>query len=234
MLIIAHRGASGTYPENTKEAFLAAAELGARAVETDVRRCVCGGLALSHDPVLAYEQCATLLHFKDFLNIKISGAYLPLSAMDVCLGEQLGLYAEIKERGIAEELFKATKDLLYFKNIVFSSFLWKELWTLRRLSARARIGMLWEPEVYKIPKCVVAFLGKFLFRAESIHVDLSMVKEKDFVSYFRKKRFLVYAYTANSYEDAHRAWRIGFDGVFTDVPGYIAESLEEMVGATMQ
>src|SRR2546425_413652 len=47
--IIAHRGASAAYPENTVEAFRAAGELGATWVELDVRRTSDGRLAVHHD-----------------------------------------------------------------------------------------------------------------------------------------------------------------------------------------
>ena len=51
--IIAHRGASAAHPENTVEAFRAAAALGATWVELDVRRTADGRLAVHHDARLS-------------------------------------------------------------------------------------------------------------------------------------------------------------------------------------
>ncbi len=48
-LVIAHRGASADRPENTVEAFRHAVELGADAVELDVRRSADSVLVVSHD-----------------------------------------------------------------------------------------------------------------------------------------------------------------------------------------
>jgi glycerophosphoryl diester phosphodiesterase len=48
----AHRGASGCAPENTAAAFALAAELGAQAVELDVRRTLDGALVVLHDATL--------------------------------------------------------------------------------------------------------------------------------------------------------------------------------------
>src|SRR2546426_332500 len=48
-LVIAHRGASAAAPENTLAAFRLAADLGADAVELDVRRTVDGQLVVIHD-----------------------------------------------------------------------------------------------------------------------------------------------------------------------------------------
>ncbi len=49
MLVLGHRGASATFPENTVPAFRAALDLGADGVELDVRRTGDGALAICHD-----------------------------------------------------------------------------------------------------------------------------------------------------------------------------------------
>ena len=48
-LVIAHRGASKAFTENTIEAFVGAAEMGADWVELDVRRTACGSIVVHHD-----------------------------------------------------------------------------------------------------------------------------------------------------------------------------------------
>ena len=49
---IAHRGASGTTPENTLTAIQRGVEIGADFVEVDVQRSADGELILFHDPTL--------------------------------------------------------------------------------------------------------------------------------------------------------------------------------------
>ena len=51
-VVVAHRGASATYPENTLEAFDAAAAMGPVAVEFDVRLTADGQPVVVHDPNL--------------------------------------------------------------------------------------------------------------------------------------------------------------------------------------
>ena len=53
MLVIAHRGASAAFGDNTLAAFQGAVAQRADGVELDVRRTADGGLALSHDDRLA-------------------------------------------------------------------------------------------------------------------------------------------------------------------------------------
>ncbi len=48
-MVIAHRGASANYLENTRDAFIGAAELGADWVELDVRHTADGALIVNHD-----------------------------------------------------------------------------------------------------------------------------------------------------------------------------------------
>lgn len=51
MLVIGHRGASAAAPENTVEAFVLAAKMGADGVELDVRLAPDGRLIVKHDPL---------------------------------------------------------------------------------------------------------------------------------------------------------------------------------------
>ena len=51
--IMAHRGASKAERANTVAAFACAREMGAHAVELDVRQCRSGELVVHHDPELA-------------------------------------------------------------------------------------------------------------------------------------------------------------------------------------
>ncbi len=53
VLVIAHRGASAAYPENTVEAFVGARDMGADWVELDVRLTLCGTPVVHHDADLA-------------------------------------------------------------------------------------------------------------------------------------------------------------------------------------
>ena len=49
LAIVAHRGASGTHPENTAAAFAEAIRLGVESIELDIHRSADGGLILIHD-----------------------------------------------------------------------------------------------------------------------------------------------------------------------------------------
>jgi glycerophosphoryl diester phosphodiesterase len=78
--VIAHRGASARFRENTVEAFVGAARLGADGVELDVRRSGDGALVVHHDAVLPSGA-----HISN-LSVAEIPAHVPLldAALDAC------------------------------------------------------------------------------------------------------------------------------------------------------
>jgi glycerophosphoryl diester phosphodiesterase len=80
--IMAHRGASRTCPENTPEAFRRAGEMGADAVELDVRRTSDGALVVHHNPDLPDGRLIVECGAAD---LPATVAYLG-DALDACAG----------------------------------------------------------------------------------------------------------------------------------------------------
>jgi glycerophosphoryl diester phosphodiesterase len=91
MLVIAHRGASASHPENTAAAFQAARDQGADGVELDVRRTADGGMAVCHDPHLPDGRAVVEVRTAD-----LPDPVLTLdAALDACAGLTL-INIEIK------------------------------------------------------------------------------------------------------------------------------------------
>lgn len=93
--VIAHRGASTTYPENTLEAFAEAVRQGADGVELDVRRSADGALVVHHDPVSAGGRPVAETPVPEL------PAWVPLlgAALDAC-GD---LFVDIEVKNLAHE-----------------------------------------------------------------------------------------------------------------------------------
>jgi glycerophosphoryl diester phosphodiesterase len=83
--VIAHRGARRVAPENTVEAFVAAAALGADGVELDVRRTADGGLVVHHD---ADARGVGVLAERGETEIRAARPEVPTleEALDACAG----------------------------------------------------------------------------------------------------------------------------------------------------
>jgi len=208
MLIIAHRGAwfngdkiKDVIYQNTLQSFRDADDMGFDAIEADIRKCSCGELLLSHDP---FEGCACK-------RLTSLSEILPI-------GEWTDLHLEIKEKSLVKDILKRTLPLRHEQAIVYSSFKWLELWKIRRLHKRARVGLLLGEDELKIPKFAVK-LAACLVGAENIHIDIEIIKENpSLVSYFRNNGFLVYAFTVNEVDDIMLARKWDLDGIFTDCP----------------
>ena len=75
--ICAHRGASGSYPENTRAAFDAAAGVGAGWIETDIQCLADGELVIFHDDHLGRTASGwakvSLLSWPDMVGLDIGG-----------------------------------------------------------------------------------------------------------------------------------------------------------------
>jgi glycerophosphoryl diester phosphodiesterase len=88
--VIAHRGASAAWPENTVAAFAGARQLGADWVELDVRRTADDRLAVLHDARLADGRLLVEVRWADIPESVPSLA----AALDACRG--MGVNIEIK------------------------------------------------------------------------------------------------------------------------------------------
>lgn len=88
--IVAHRGASADYPENTVEAFKGAKAQGAHWVELDVRMTTDGDLLIHHDPVYGDGRSVHLTPAHD----RPDSVPTLAEALDACAG--MGVNIEIK------------------------------------------------------------------------------------------------------------------------------------------
>ncbi len=143
MLLLAHRGYSDQYPENTMKAFLEAIKKGFNGIETDVHKTKDGQLVLCHDEKInrtsngqgyikdyTYEE---LCQFRFNYKFKDFDEKIPLleELLDLAKGKDVILNIELKTdkihyQGIEEEVYQMVKDKGMFK----TSDVFKLLFTL--------------------------------------------------------------------------------------------------------
>jgi glycerophosphoryl diester phosphodiesterase len=142
--IIAHRGASADYPENTVAAFRAAGPLGANWVELDVRRTADGALAVHHDPHLGDGRAIVETLAADLPPTVTSLA----EALEAC--QPLGVNVEIKnsphdmdfdpEAALVEPVVAAIRACS--QPIIVSSFHGPTLDRVRSVDSSVATGLL--------------------------------------------------------------------------------------------
>lgn len=222
MLIIGHRGAAGTHPENTLVSIEAAIAAGADWVEIDIRR-VDGELIVLHDERLdrttngsgsVYDMPLAELRQLD----AGSGERIPLltEVLDR-IAARCGLNIEIKQADVAPELAALLTHVLRAQpawrgKIMVSSFLrepMREFATLR--PAGVELAALSDREADTAREFALA-IG-----ASALNVSLAELTGR-IVATTHECGLWLLVYTVNARRDIERCHRLGVDGIFTDYP----------------
>jgi glycerophosphoryl diester phosphodiesterase len=229
-IIIAHRGASGDWPENTLLAFQKALAGGAQWLELDVHLSADEKLVVIHDESLerttngsgqvARQTFAQLRQLDAGLGEKIP---LLEEVLDLAAG-RAKINIELKGLGTA----KPVVDLLgkYFADgrlqeteILASSLNEKEL---RKLSGllpqvpRALVAEDMRQEVWELTTALDCW---------SLHQDKDCI-DQHLVAEARARNIRLLAYTVNERQEFQRLRDLGIDGVFTDYPEQLSSKNE--------
>lgn len=146
--MIAHRGYSSKFHENTESAFIAAAEHGSGGIETDVRVTSDGGLVCSHDGTVMFDDGTALavgdstlaeLTAKPLKN-KVSGDVVYLTTfrryLEICRDHDLICFIELKSRFSGEQIrqiFGMAAEVYDLSKCMLQSFCFEDLLKAREL-----------------------------------------------------------------------------------------------------
>jgi len=213
-MLIAHRGYSAMYPENTITAFRKAR---GKVVEFDVRRTLDNVPVVIHDRTLDRTTTGTgdvkkhtWEHIKD-LHIKGCDERVPsLDQVLQTFGDEYSYNIEIKSSDTADVVVDSIKkSALPYGNTLVTSFKWDEIKAVRKLDDRINTGLISivRPE-RAIRECVrigceVAVLNHLIIT-------------RDVVNYAEKNGIEVYAYTVNSVDEARKLIDYGVTGIISD------------------
>lgn len=222
MLIIAHRGISGTQPENTSASFRKALELGAEMIELDVHRCKTGELVVIHDyrvnrttngRGLVSRKTLTELQSLDAGN----GEKIPtLNDVFELVGGKVKINIELKGKQTAAETATLITSAIQEKkwnteDFVISSFHHKQLTEFHSLIPDVPVGILYE----RYPKGYQKLAREL--KASSINLSIDHVNEK-LVEEIHQNGLQVWIYTINSVEEFEKMKVMGVDAVFSNFP----------------
>ncbi|MEE8312224.1 MAG: glycerophosphodiester phosphodiesterase family protein [Candidatus Binatia bacterium] len=236
---IAHRGASGILPENTRHAFVKALDLGARVIELDVQLTRDEVPVVIHDETLDRTTNGTgLVVETDFTEIAEldAGSWFGASFVNVevptldevlrVIGSRAMVNIELKpdEKRVdtlVKHVVTTVARLNCFDNVVFSSFDLYALKRLRHLVPGAQIGVLC-CEREKIDEAI-AFAR--LVKARNIHPSVPLV-DTELIKKAHARGWHVWAWTANEPGEIALLAAIGVDGIFSDHPDRVASCTE--------
>ena len=225
-MVIAHRGASGTCPENTLAAFRRAEALGAHMIELDVQLSRDGEVVVMHDWTLARTtsgrgrvgaRTAAELHALDagsWFSQAFAGEPVP-SLREVLAATGLPVNVELKSRGddgLEARALAVVAEAGALDRVVFSSFRAASLVRLRAASAAAAIAVLWFrtglDSAFRLAERV---------RATALHLRKDVVAAAG-VREATERGLVVRAWTVNDLAESRRLAALGSQGVFTDFP----------------
>jgi glycerophosphoryl diester phosphodiesterase len=220
MYVLAHRGASATFPENTLAAFAAARAQGADGVELDVRRTADGALAVRHDPALADGRLVAATQAPDL------PAEVPLldAALDTCTGLAV-VNVEIKnwpgdpdfdpEERVTDAVVAALarRDQLEDGRILVSSFHRPTVDRVRALAPMLATGLL----TIDVPDPDGLAAGLVQDGHRALHPHHAFVDER-VVAACRRAGLAVNTWTCDDPERIRWLAEIGVDAVVTNDP----------------
>lgn len=225
--VIAHRGASRRRPENSIAAFRVAAELGADAVELDVRQTADGALVVRHDATLPDGRAVS----------ELESAALPpevpdlVAALDASAG--MWINVEIKnapgEPGFdpTDEIAVAVIETLarwgHPERILISSFRRETVARCRSVAPHIRTALLcYEADDQAIGACVGDGHG-------AIHPYAELLTRAG-VERCHAQGLQVNTWTCNDPARMRELASWGVDGIVTDVPDELIEVLGGSTG----
>lgn len=240
MRIYAHRGCSGTYPENTLAAFRAAAELPITGVEIDVHLTIDDEIVVIHDEKVnrttngkGYVKDMTLSEVRkldagSWFSEVWAGEKIPTldEVFDIFENTDHRLNIELKTDvfpyvGLIDKVLEKAEKRGFSDRILISSFNHEDVQTVRRKkSVEAAILTL---DVYVDVYDYARVVG-----TDRIHMSLPGAFRRMATDALHKGA-IVYVYTVNDIEYAKQLQQIGIHGIFTDFPEKMLAELESPV-----
>lgn len=235
IILIAHRGASNTAPENTLKAFTMAIELDADYIEFDVRISKDGELIIIHDPDV-FRTTHKLGFVKQFSLNKIkklnagNGEKIPtLEELLIETKGKINYMCEIKVKNISGKVLSILKNHNVLDSTILISFKHNELLKSRNMYPDLKLGAIipsrlgWITNWFIKKRLISSISQKSFF---SINAFFPLVNRK-FVDFSHEKGLKVFAWTVNSKRKMKKLIKLGIDGILTNDISLLKDALNE-------
>lgn len=216
MQIIAHRGASLEYPENTMEAFTRACEIGVDALEADLVRTKDHHIVVRHDVLIEVsgtKRSIEELSWSDVQGLEV-GQGATMLTLETFLESFYGrcpLVLDLKSRGMGPQLSKHIARHRGASTTHVTSFLHDEMLAMADAIPEVARSIV----LVAVPPNPVAAARQAKVKQVSVarqHLTESVVQE------LHQAGIRVWVYTVNDVQEADTFARWKVDGLFTDDP----------------
>jgi glycerophosphoryl diester phosphodiesterase len=219
-VVIAHRGASHYYHENTREAFLAAVNMKAEMMEFDVRRTADGVFVIHHDPDFDGRKIRGMTESEIRGRSGDAGYTIPtmVEILDLCAGK-IPLDIELKESGYEEQVLNEILEVIEPDQFIITSVHDSAIRKVKDLRPDVRTGFILSshPRWQLLTKL---YPGR---KAKQAGADVLVVSNKllkvGFLSTTQDLGYPIWVYTVN---ERHEFWKLVREervtAIFTDRP----------------
>lgn len=252
--VVAHRGDSANYPENTLPAFISAAKMGIDVIETDVHLTKDKELVIWHDPTLERNtdgkgtiESHTLDELKaldaGYTFTKDGGKTFPFrgkgvqlctldEALKACPDERFNIDLKSQESDIVDIFIKVIRENKAESRVCGASFHLNNLKKLRRLAPDITtsvttlevIPLLLKEKMHILPK---EFDRRLIFQVPVSQYGIKVIT-KHFVDEMHKRGAIIMVWTINNEDEMRRLFRLGVDTIMTDNPRLVIKVAEEL------
>ncbi len=252
--VVAHRGDSANYPENTLEAFISAARMGIDVIETDVHLTKDKELVIWHDPTLERNtngkgtlESHTLEELKaldaGYTFTKDNGKTYPYrgkgvklctleEALRACPDSRFNIDLKSQEDDIVDIFIDVIRRNKAEKRVCGASFHLNNLKKLRRLAPEIQtsvttfevIPLLLREKLRLLPRTFDRIL---VFQVPVAQYHIKVIT-KHFVKAMHKRGAIVMVWTINDEEEMRRLFSLGVDTIMTDNPELVIKVAKEM------
>ena len=252
--VIAHRGDSKNYPENTLPAFESAVRMGIDVVETDIHLTKDGVLVIWHDPTLERNTDGkgrieehTLSELKGYdagyTFTPDGGKSFPFrgkgvrictleEALEACPRQRFNIDLKTKCPQIVDEFIRVIRKHNAVERVVGASFHLSNLKRLRRLApdfltsitTAEVVGLLVRQKTHTLPK---AFKRKIIFQIPKEQWGIKVVTPA-FVRAMHQRDAVIMVWTINDEQTMRELFAMGVDSVMTDDPALVIKVADDM------
>lgn len=238
VLVIAHRGDSGSHPENTLPAFESAVKIGSDLVELDYVHTSEGTPLVIHDSTLDRTTDAVAqwggkniavkkktlaetqtLDAGSWFDQRFAGTKLPTLEESIDVIQDGSTTLIERKGGDAKTCVKLLKQKNLIDSVVVQSFDWRYLRACRKLSPDLVLGALGFDEV--TPRKVEEIASMDVQAVGWSHNDL----DRRWIEEFHKRGLKVWAYTVDDLKRVDELIDAGIDGIITNQPALVKEYL---------
>ena len=258
-VVLAHRGDSKRFPENTMPAFRSALQMKVDVIETDVHITKDGVVVIWHDDDLSrlcgeaipvYEKTyaellthdAGCFYIDENGNKPFEGKGITIARFDELLELDANQRINVDMKDPKPELVRAMADLLRKYNAVgrvcVASFHSQNIFLLRKIMPDALTSFT-SKEVAKYVLTINFGLGFLWKRFPSCVFQMPermpetkhgiRLLTKRFIKYCHKRNIKIQIWTINEADEMRRLLAMGVDGLFTDDPALMLEVLKRPV-----